>query len=77
MLMLMMLHRVEKYGRVFKTHLFGYPGYVLTDFAAIETIYTSVHKTTEQFQPDSFKQVELNGDLKLTWLLARSKLLRQ
>lgn len=49
--------RVSKHGPVFKTHLFGYSCYALTDFESIDMIYDQIHKTTKQFHPDSFREL--------------------
>ena len=48
---------MTKHGRVFKTHLFGLPGYAVTDFETFQMIYDGSHKTTKQFFPDSFVEV--------------------
>ena len=59
--------RVSKHGRIFKTHLFGYPGYAITDFESIDTIYNGSHKTTSQFYPESFHEVSHHGLDLLNW----------
>lgn len=52
-----LLCRVSKYGPVFKTHLYGYAGYALTDFEAFEAIFCGSHKQTEPFFPETFMEL--------------------
>ena len=46
--------RVEKYGPVFKAHVYGFPVVVLTDFASRDIVAEGAHKTVGQFFPPAF-----------------------
>ena len=50
---------MQKYGPVFKAHVYGMPVVVLTDFAARDIVAEGAHKTVTQYFPPSF--LELTG----------------
>ena len=50
---------MQKYGPVFKSHVYGMPVVVLTDFAARDIVAEGAHKTVTQYFPPSF--LELTG----------------